>query len=297
MSVRQPMPRTAAARTVRFRPASRLANLMLTALLVLLAGGGATAQTPGEVTMQLDFVAWGDEAHGLALGEDGDPITARAFAYSQPLSYSGPRLLEIHHTGDSAPAEEHQPTAEDLAHALVPLQPQTGPRPAGSEAPQDPVARELEARRVDNPTLVALVQLPANSRRATVLLAPAGHGTYRAYVINDDPGTLRPGHLRVHNLSPYPVAFRSPGQPPAELGTQGSQTFAAGDGQLIYELAYRRDDDWITQEHNIIPVRPNEQTQMIILRSNHQFFLSGDGSAGGFLQAVLLRRLPSQDDS
>lgn len=248
--------------------------------------------------MQLDFVAWGDDVHGLKVaGHDEREFTARSFTYSDTVPYRGPRLLEIHTTGAGAPPDDYQPTAEDLAHALVPLEVGRTDGSGERAEPRDAVARELERRREEEPGLVALAMLPADSRRATVLLAPARDGTYRAYVINDDPATLRPGQLRVHNLSPYPVAMGAGGRPPAEIRTQGSHTIAADSGQVIYELAYQRDGQWIPQEHNIIPVRPNEQTQMIILRSGHHFFLSGDGSTGGFLQAVVLRRLPSQDDS
>ena len=61
-------------------------------------------------------------------------------------------------------------------------------------------------------------------------------------------------------------------------------------GAAIYQLAYKKDDGWKIQENNIIPVRANEQTQMIILRSRNQYFLSADGASGGFLQMVTLRR-------
>jgi hypothetical protein len=59
---------------------------------------------------------------------------------------------------------------------------------------------------------------------------------------------------------------------------------------LIYELAYKAGEEWKMQENNIIPVRATEQAQMMILKSGNQFFLSTDGSSGGFLQIVTLRR-------
>lgn len=246
--------------------------------------------------MRLDFVAWGHEIHGLSLspGGRGKSFNARPFAYSEPVAYRGPQVLEIHSTGESAPVDDYQPTAEDLEHQSIPLE-RSAPENEAAEngAPKNPLAIELQKRRVKEPSLVALARLPAGSRRATVLLAPAGGGTYQAYVIDDDPTTLKPGQLRVHNLSPHPVAFRSPGRPAAELKIRDSQTIPARDGQIIYELAYQQDGEWIVQENNIIPVRDDEQTQMMILRSNNPFFLSSDGSSGGFLQTVLLRRLPA----
>jgi len=264
-------------------------RLLLT-ILALCAASIARA----EVSMRLDIVAWGDEIRDLSLSAEGrgKPITARSFTYSEPVSYRGPELLEIHSTGASGPANDYKPTAEDLEHALIPLEPEPADKDTGNAAPKNALAIELEKRREKEPTLVALAKLLSGSRRATVLLAPAGGGTYQAYVINDDPSTLRPGELRVHNLSPHPVAMRSPGKPAAELSIRGVLDIPVKDGQVIYELAYRRDGEWIVQENNIIPVRENEQTQMMILRSNNRFFMSADGSTGGYLQTVLLRRLP-----
>lgn len=248
--------------------------------------------------MRLDFVAWGDSVHGLSVpGQRGDSeFTALAFRYSTPVTYSGPQIVEIHQTGDPQPPDEGPaPSPEDLAQQSIPLQ-------VSPDRPVDALgwrsgalAGELERRREEQPTLVALARLPANAARATVLLVPAGSGTFHTYVINDDPSTLRPGDLRVHNLSPYKIAFRAREQPAAEIATGGSHTFRGANGQLIYEFAYQRDGEWTVQENNIIPLRPQEQTQMIILQSRHQFFLSADGASGGFLQTVFLRRRPAAD--
>ena len=275
------------------RPMIRTFQLLLTAFAVC-----ATSIAQAEVSMRLDIVAWGDEIRGLSLSAEGSgkPITARSFTYSEPVSYRGPELLEIHSTGDSGPANDHQPTADDIDHALIPLDPESAEKDADNATPKSALAIELEKRREKEPTLVALAKLPAGSRRATVLLAPASGGTYQAYIIDDDPTKLRPGQLRVHNLSPHPVAMRSPGKPAAELKIRGFIDIPANDGQVIYELAYQRDGKWIVQENNIIPVRENEQTQMMILRSNNRFFKSADGSTGGYLQVVFLRRLPEAAD-
>ena len=57
--------------------------------------------------MRLDVVAWGDPIGGLSFKSPrGDgKITARAFTYSEPVQYRGPRLLEIHQTGSGKIAQ------------------------------------------------------------------------------------------------------------------------------------------------------------------------------------------------
>ena len=124
-------------------------------------------------------------------------------------------------------------------------------------------------------------------------MAPADAGTFTAYVIDDDPSKLPLGQLRIHNLSPLPVAMRCNGKPDKELKTRETFIVPAKTEQLIYELAYKLGDEWKMQENNVIPVRATEQAQMIILKSDNSFFLSTDGSSGGFLQIVTLRRGPS----
>jgi hypothetical protein len=44
------------------------------------------------------------------------------------------------------------------------------------------------------------------------------------------------------------------------------------------------------QENNLLKVMPDEQAQMIILKSDDSYFKSSDGSRTGFLQVVTLRR-------
>lgn len=240
--------------------------------------------------MELDVVAWGDSIAGLSLksARDKGTFTAQAFTYSEPLSYSGPQLLEIHQTGSGeVPDVAVEGTPEDKDHESIPLELED----EGGEAADDaPISRELARRREEDPTLVALVRLPSNARRATVLLAPAGQGTYRGYVINDDPSKLPLGKLRVHNLSPFPIAMRFGGGQQEELDPGDRFLVNVQGGQAVYQLAYKKGEEWIIQENNIIPVRPDEQTQMIILRSRNRYFLSSDGASGGFLQMVTLRR-------
>jgi hypothetical protein len=161
------------------------------------------------------------------------------------------------------------------------------------QTPKQGLALELAKRRQKEPTLVALAALPGgNCSRATVLLAPADEGTYTAYVIDDDPSKLPVGQVRIHNLCPFPIAMRCNGNKPQELKTREAMLVPARKEHLIYELAYKLGDVWKMQECNLIPVRPREQSQMIILKSDNSFFVSSDGSRSGFLQIVTLRRSP-----
>ena len=248
------------------------------------------------MSMKIDVVAWGDDIKGLSFkpGESTSHFTALGFRYSSPVSYSGPLIMEIYQSngGPAAPAVE--PSAQDKAHQLNPLVFEEKSTDPGTKAqPKQGLALELEKRRRKSPALVALAALPApGCRRATVLLAPADAGTFAAYVIDDDPAKLPLGQLRVHNLSPLLIAIRCNGNPAQELQPRAAMLVPAKNQQLIYELAYKLGDEWKVQENNVIPIRPKEQAQMIILRSQHSFFLSSDGSSGGFLQIVTLRRSP-----
>lgn len=240
--------------------------------------------------MQIDVVAWGDAIGGLSFksGKKEGAITAHAFTYSEPLKYSGPRVLEIHQTGSG---EVEQPegtsTPEDKEHESIPL---PLPKPKPGATPQTPIGKELAKRREKEPTLVALVPLPTNTRRATVLLAPAAGGTYQGYVINDDPSRFPLGKLRVHNLAPMPVAMQFSGGQRKEMKRGDTFTVNPVNGAAVYKLAYKAGAQWKLQENNIIPVYPDEQTQLIVLKSTNQFFLSADGASGGYLQLVTLRR-------
>ena len=261
-------------------------------LLAFSFPAAAPAQEP-EVSMRIDLVAWGDEIPGLSLGQPGkaNALTALPFRYSDPASYSGPVLMEIYKSGDGgASTTKPAPTAEDLEQESIPIP--MPKRPAGDPeaAPKSAIAIELEKRRAEKPDLVSLAKLPANCRRATVLLAPAPNKTFQAYVIDDDPTKLPTGQLRIHNLSPHTIALRLNDAPAKEIKTRASLLVPAVSGQVIFELAYQADGEWKFQESNIIPVRANEQTQMIVLRSENQFFLSSDGGGGGYLQLVTLRR-------
>jgi hypothetical protein len=152
------------------------------------------------------------------------------------------------------------------------------------------VPEGLAKLREKQPALVALVPLPAASRHVTILLVPAAEGTFLGYVIDDDPRKLPAGKLRIHNLSPHRITMKIAGSLHKELDPHDTFVAAAPQGHVIYQLAYLIDDKWKTQENNIIPVLPDEQTQLIVLKSRNQFSLSSDGATGGFLQMVKLRR-------
>lgn len=266
-------------------------RLLATTLLALATA--AQAQAQNEVAMKLDVVAWGDSIGGLSFKTPkGDgKIVARAFTYSDPVSYSGPRLLAIHQSGSTEVAQDDlSSTPDDEAHQSVPL-----PLPEPKLTADDtPVSAELARRREEEPTLVALAALPANSRRATILLAPAAAGTYRAYVIDDDPSKLPPGSLRAHNLSPFRIALQFAGQRQRELKPGENFVLRTTGGHAAYRLAYRQGDQWIVQENNLIPTPDNQQTQFVVLKSDNRFFLSSDGASGGFLQSVTLTRDPER---
>lgn len=268
-------------------------------LLLLSLTAPLLAQQEASVSMKLDFVSWGDEIAGLSVKPGGGKggIKALSFRYSTPVAYSGPALMEIHKVDTTTSKTVEETSAEDKSHELSPLRPEDDQPDPGVKTPvKSGLALELEKRRKKDSTLVALAALPASGcSRATVLLAPADAGTYTAYVIDDDPSKLPLGQLRIHNLSPLEVLVRCNGNQSKELKTRETFVAPAQNQQLIYELAYKLGDEWKMQENNIIPVRPTEQTQMIVLKSNNSFFQSTDGSSGGFLQIVTLRRgSPSQ---
>jgi hypothetical protein len=261
-------------------------------LIPLLSSLGAQEPT---VAMKVDLVAWGDTITGLSLksGEKQAVVSALGFRYSDPVSYSGPVILEIRKAGSSiSSSSEQEISEEDKQHEMKPL---TAPdAKTDNDTPAKPkqgITLELENRRKKDPSIVALAALPKSGcRRATVLLAPADGGTFTAYVIDDDPSKLPMGQLRIHNLSPIPIAMRCNGKQGAELKTSETLLVPAHNEQLIYELAYKLGDKWKMQENNIIQLRSTEQVQMMVLKSDNSFFQSTDGSSGGFLQIVTLRR-------
>ena len=272
-------------------------NIIGLACLVLLAVPVRAEQEP-TISMKIDVVAWGNEIKGLSFkpGSSKGDITALGFRYSKPVAYSGPVIMEIYQSAD-APASPAGPAMEIPGNGRImppdPVSGRDGTTSANKANAKQGLALELEKRRRKEPALVSLAALPGGGcLRATVLLAPADDGTYIAYVIDDDPSKLPVGRVRIHNLSPFPIAMRCNGKPARELKTREAILVPAIRDHLIYELAYKLGDEWKMQENNVLRVRPKEQTQMIILKSNNSFFLASDGSRSGFLQIITLRRSP-----
>ena len=267
---------------MKFSPFSTLFALALAFTPSLL--DAQTAEAAPAVSLKIDLVSWGADIPGLSVsaGNRNAGVTALAFRYSKPVSYSGPSILEIsRNTSATAPQED----AGDHPDAAQPGIPTARGAPADSTVP----AAILE-RRKKNPNLVALALLPTTSKRVTVLLAPGPAGTFQTFVIDDDPTKLPFGQLRIHNFSPMTIALRFNGANPKELKGRESCIVAPTGNEVVYELAYLKDDAWKIQENNLIRVTADEQVQMIVLKSNDQFFTSSDGSRAGFLQAVTLRR-------
>jgi hypothetical protein len=252
-----------------------------------------------DVSLKIDVVAWGNEIKGLSFkpGSSKGDITAMGFRYSKPVAYAGPVIMAIYQSAN-APAAPAAPAIKLPAQGrILPRTPGADEKNAGPDtkpAAKQGLALELEKRRQKEPTLVALAALPgAACRRATVLLAPADDGTFTAYVIDDDPSKLPVGQVRIHNLSPFPIAMRCNDKPVQEINTRGTILVPAKKEHLVYELAYKLGDEWKMQCNSVISVNPQEQAQMIILKSDNSFFLSSDGSRRGFLQIITLRRSPS----
>lgn len=251
-------------------------NLFVTAsvLAVLCPVIPAAAQSDG-VSMKVDLVAWGESIPGLTLksAKGKDPVTALSFRYSKAVNYAGPVVMEVFQGSASSATG-----TGDAALAI-----------ADPAAIKD-IAAELAARRKKEPSLVALAILPPSSKHVTVLLAPAASGTFQAYVIDDDPSKLPYGRMRIHNLSPYPVAMKCNNKAANLIKTKGSVVVSPMNGEIIYELAYQKDGEWVNQENNLAAVKESEQAQLVVLKSDADFFTSQDGSRSGYLQTVILRR-------
>ena len=230
------------------------------------ATAAAAPSTADQVSMKIDLVAWGESIPGLSLkaGRGGEPVTALAFRYSKPLAYTGPCVLEISQVSGTAPQAAADATAQ--------------------------IPAELLARRKDNPNLVALAHLPGGSKHVTVLLAPAVGGTFLAHVLDDDPTKLPFGRLRIHNLSPDFIALRCNNTTTSKLKPKEAVVVEPKNQEVIYELAYQKEGEWVEQENNLASVKEDEQVQLVVLKSEASFFTSNDGSRSGYLQTVILRR-------
>lgn len=229
------------------------------------------AQSEEQVSLKVDLVAWGNSISGLSLKtSSSETHTALAFSYSKSISYSGPTVMEIHKQDATVPEV-----------------------PAGQKPPVIPPA--LLERRKKSPTLVALAPIPAGASRITILLAPAAGGVFQAYVINCDAAKVPVGKLSVLNLSPYKIALTVAGDSQKrQLERNAALVANPINQQVAYQLEYLDSDEWITQESNILPVSNEEQTLMIVLKSNSELFRNSFGGTRGFLQIVTLRRGPNE---
>ncbi len=243
------------------------------------------APLPGSVnvSMKLDLVSWAETIRGLQItsGGKGANCNARAFQYSKPIAYSGSNILEIRQNSQATPV--------GMSEVKIPV---------SATDPKVPLT-ELERRRIKDPSIVALALLPASSTRATILLSPASGGTYSTFVIDDDPTKLPLGKLRIHNYCNFPIAVRYNLKETKELKPKEATIVQATNSAVFYELFYWSEGQWIKQESDVAKVEPTEQVQMVVLKSEASFFTSSDGSRGGFVQTVILRRDKSQkpDDS
>lgn len=269
----------------------------LSPCIALALGSLAHGQGEAAVAAKIHFVAWGDAITGLSLKSEGAGTTFRAesFSYSDSVPYRGPAILEIFQSAAQGNDAEPKPQAGAVGtpDAKTPAEKSAPSQTEEDAKPKSALAQELEKRREKDPSLVALARIPAGCTRATILLQSLGNGTYQAYVINDDPAQLPPGKLRIQNLSPYPISIKvATAEKPIQIAPNQQFTIPAEDGNLIYELSYFHEKEWKYQENNIVRVSPQEQTQMLVLRSQNDFFVSSGGSVGGFLQNVVLRRTP-----
>lgn len=249
------------------------------------------------VDMQIDLVAWGDDVHGLRLGsldDSEDGIDALSFRYgNEAASYSGSPLLAIYQSKGA--------TKKEIPYAITPEGGEVFARPLVSESAQESLANGgkrlipplLAERRLKEPSLVALVELPLNARRVTLLLAPAAEGTYTGYVINDDPSRLPVGQLLVHNLCEKEIAMKFGSGELVVLKPSQSFLVKPADEYLTYttyKLGYLNEGSWKIQETNVMRLSPEAQNQLIVVRNDNEFFRSSTGGRSGFLQTVTLRR-------
>jgi hypothetical protein len=277
-------------------------HFFLLALLLPSAVPFLAAQDKGDVpqvSLTIDFVAWGEDLHGLEVrtGKDGKPVSALAFRYSEPYKYTGPQILTLAF-GEipAAVAKQLDMEWESRRRRMIAdglddpgSRPQSAMPPEDAENPEE-IPEILAQARIESPDLAAVVKLPANSKRVTILLAPGPQRSLIPRFFDDDPSRHPAGTVRLHNLSAHPISMRTPAGLSAELAPGKSLNAAARGGKFTYELSYQKDGKWKVQENNLVTVRPTERLHMIVLRSKVSFFSSSDGSRGGFMQSTFLRR-------
>jgi hypothetical protein len=237
------------------------------------------------VAMKVDLVAWGDGISGLsvAAASKKSAVTALAFSYSKPVPYAGPCLMEIYQNGGVAEETFKGPLPDDASIPIVPEE-------KTDKAEKLAVPPLLQEMRKKNPDLVAIAMLPVGSRRATVLLAPGPDKTFQTFVIDDDPTKLPFGKVRMHNLTPVPIAIRCKGAKTLELKPKETAVAVPENRYITYELACKEGEEWKILKSDMLRVAENEQVQMAVVKSNNKYFMSSDGSMGGTYQVVVLRR-------
>jgi hypothetical protein len=276
----------------RFLPAVSL--LLCISPMLLLAPRLHAQDAAASVQASIDFVSWGEDLKGVEVGEANKhvPATALAFRYSEPVRYHGPQVISIYWDPSKTPAPPPPPKEFNG----IPI-PQTKPAPgtttpaADSSADGGKIPDEIVKRRVKEPTLAAIVPLIAGASQMTVLLAPGPQNTFKCYVFDDEPTRFPWGKIRLHNYSSNPIGLSLNKGKMVALKYQESMIApATPDGSVTYELAYPKDGKWKFQENNILHVNPDEQIHFLVLESDSSFFRSSDGSRGGHLQTVTLRR-------
>ena len=250
----------------------------------------AQGKRASQVVTRVDLVSMSETIPGLYLGKKkSKSVRALAFRYEKTLRYKGGRLIEISQISSNTQPEEDL-TDEDKDHELKPLTRKQLPK--SKIKPNDKFTKAIAKRRKKKPNLVALARVPAGARHITILLTPADNNTYVTTVINDDPTKLPYGKMRVHNFCKHPISlrFKNRKKPSIITPRKSIQISPAANKTCRYLLAYPKNKKWKIQESNIINIPPDEQVQMVILRSKSSFFVSGSGSRGGRLQVAVLRR-------
>ncbi|MFD0894003.1 hypothetical protein KBB96_03325 [Luteolibacter ambystomatis] len=109
-----------------------------------------------------------------------------------------------------------------------------------------------------------------------------------AYTKTPSPSLLRwliSGNEGVVN----PDLLITPASPVAAVGSNG-QVSDPKNHNIVYELAYQNEGEWKMRENSIVRVPEEEQVQMIVLKSDAEFFRPSNGTRSGFLQTVVLGR-------
>ena len=277
---------------MKFEPMRLL--VLNSCLFSLLAFASAQEQ---QVRLKVDLVSWGSPASGLTLKSlKGKTTKAESFTYNETLTYSGPQVLSIYQVEVEEPDEEEEENEGGDESPARPIAPPEPSKPVDLDKIKSPLVKRLFERRKKEPELVCLVSLPSDSRHVTILLAPSLQGTFKPYVIDDDPNKLPEGKLRIHNLTGFPVGIEQiNGKQKAPIAPNKHFLFDPDDGDRFkYKISYMKGKEWKKVTDNVIRVPAEQQTQLVVLQSNNDFFVNTDGGRQGFFQYTLLQRGPQQ---